>query len=155
MEDWSFCQRVVEQGQVLTWEEAGLDVTELRTENTDKHLTCLQYREEQTYLLTFPIRLNSHDSLRFCKGFGGQLAVARDNETFLEMKRVFSNSLCPSGRAQFYSGYRKVNNQWLDQNTWKPLLGNIWEKNFPVNYPAYDCSYYSVASNINQLQAHF
>ena len=76
-------------------------------------------------------------------------------ETFLEMKRVFSNSLCPSGRAQFYSGYRKVNNQWLDQNTWKPLLGNIWEKNFPVNYPAYDCSYYSAGSNINQLHAHF
>ena len=155
MEDWSFCRGESQQGQVLTWEEADLSVTDLRTEYTDKHLTCLQYREDQTLLLTFPTRLNFHDSLRLCKGLGGQIAVARDNETFLEMRRSFSTSLCQSGRAQFYSGYRKVNNQWLDQNTWKPLLGNIWEKNFPVNYPAYDCSYYSAGSNINQLQADF
>ena len=77
-------------------------------------------RKLKKYLITFTEKKGVDDTMKHCKAIGGEMAVARDNNTLREMMHVikpFTNkSVCGH---YFYSGYtdRDEKGVWRDVNT--------------------------------------
>ena len=89
-------------------ETQGLDIIEM-----DKTDVCFK-REDKVEIQSFWTRKSFQNTTKFCKDFGGDIAVARDEKTFNAMLATY-NKTCPhTGWLQFYSGHQKVHGVWRD-----------------------------------------
>ena len=89
-------------------ETQGLDIIEM-----DKTDVCFK-RENKVEIQSFWTRKSFQNTTKFCQDFGGDIAVARDEETFNAMLATY-NKTCPyTGWLQFYSGHQKVHGVWRD-----------------------------------------
>ena len=83
LEDWRSCA-ADSRGNIIDWSNAvlesqGLDIIEL-----NKKEVC-STREEKVETQSFGIKRSFQNTTKFCKNFGGEMAVARDEETFKAM----------------------------------------------------------------------
>ena len=99
--DWMFCKTET-GGNVVSWGSAQLNITGLNTGLINREETC-PGPQNITHLITIYISLNFSDSLKLCQKFGGEIAVATDEETSKLMNQTFVGA-CKGGTA-FFSGH--------------------------------------------------
>ena len=83
LEDWRDCATNT-SGDVLHWATAVLDTQGLEVIEVDRREVCSS-REEKVEIQSFGITKSFQNSTQFCKNLGGEIAVAKDEETFKSM----------------------------------------------------------------------
>ena len=136
MVSWSFCNTSL-TGDVLNWETVTLRTEKLEIVDMDKRSLCM--REEDPVFKTFPTEMDFEESLHFCQTISGKLAVAENTKKYQAMNESFLETC--SSSSDFFTGYLKQEEAWLDANTGAPQEEMDWAEGFPNNYFGYDCSY--------------
>ena len=90
--DWSQC-RHDQPGDVLRWEEAELNITDLLSLDLDLASICPESAGEKQTYFSFNMNKTFQETVRFCETMGGHIAVAGDNESLTAMNDVY-NATC-------------------------------------------------------------
>ena len=116
---WISCASEASQaeGNIISWETvwARLNISGLNTREIQRAETCWRDTARQRKYLAFSASKTFSQTVQFCRGLGGEMAVARDERTLDLMKEAFS-AVGPAS-IYFYSGYQLVSGQWVDVNT--------------------------------------
>lgn len=87
LEDWRECATST-PGDVVHWGAAVLETQGLEVSEMDRREVCSR-REEKVEIQSFGITKSFQNTTIFCKNLGGDIAVARDEETFKSMLGKF------------------------------------------------------------------
>ena len=136
MVGWYFCNTTT-TGDVINWQTVTLNIEQLNLIEMDKSKICM--REEGPVFKTFKIKKNFDDTSHFCRTINGKLAVAEDIQKYRAMNESFLQTC--SSSSQFFTGYQKQDDIWLDANSGAQREFTNWAEGFPTNYFGYDCSY--------------
>ena len=137
--DWSQCGHS-QPGDVLRWEEAELNITDLLYLDLELASICPEtVGERQTYF-SYNLNKTFQETVLFCENIGGHIAVAGDNESLTAMNEVY-NSTCTAGTGYFYGGYtdQEEEGSWTNVVTGNLLTWDNWDDEAPYNYTNYDC----------------
>ena len=95
------------RGNIMDWNSMELKINELEIIELDKQEVCLQ-RDSKKEIQGFWVKKNFDSTVRLCRNFGGEMAVAEDRESFTAMVMTYNKTCQDSGTwNQFYSGYHK------------------------------------------------
>ena len=111
--DWTSCQTETE-GNVLNWETARLNVTELNVSQIERNETCYQ-KKDSTYL-AFHHRLDFDATIRFCQNIGGIMAVLDGAQAYQDIKTAVDEVEPEEG---FFTGFtdREKAGEWVSATT--------------------------------------
>ena len=120
LNQWSRCQLPV-GGNILDWTTARWNIMEgVIEEEVDKEKIC---GKKESFLIIKKIRRNFDATDKYCRILGGEMLVARNNQTLTEMIEAFetffpSSNFAKNGQQMFFMGYIKNdNNDFVDINT--------------------------------------
>ena len=141
--DWATCGTVSGQ-TVVDWDTAELEVKGLQVEEVDRAEICsdLKKRAGEAELLVFDESRTFDGILSFCASLGGQMAVSRDNSSFLRMMKLFGEN-CGVTEEYFYSGHtdRENHGVWRDVNTGLEMAWSNWGEDNPTNLQNDNCAF--------------
>ena len=142
--DWAQCRRTP-PGRTLAWEEARLEVKLLRVSDINLSQTC-NSGQQASFFTAFNAAITFQETIKFCGKIGGNMAVARDNQTLSSMIRSFNETCDPTGL--FYTGHtdRETEGRWEEVTTGHLLDREVWAPGYPKQWTIWDCSYYSFNS---------
>ena len=133
---WYHCNTTI-AGDIIDWQTVSLKINQINITHLDKSTICM--KPKGPVFRAFRTKRNFDETLYTCQSINGQIAVAEDRQKYEEMNETFVQS-CPSS-AQFYTGYFKQEDAWLDANTRTPTTLTNWAETFPTNYFGYNCTY--------------
>ena len=137
--DWAQC-RHDQPADVLRWEEAELNITDLLYLDMDLDSICLGRAGEEQTFFSYDLNKTFEETVKFCETVGGHMAVAGDNESLTAMNEVY-NSTCTGGAGYFYGGFtdQEEEGRWVNVVTGSLLAWDNWDEGYPYNYTNYDC----------------
>ena len=135
---WYHCNST-STGDIIDWGTVSMKTNKINITDLDKSTICM--RPEVPVFRAFQQKRNFAETLYICESINGKMAVAEDREKYEEMNQTFVQS-CPSS-AQFYTGYFKQEDAWLNANTRAQKILTNWAETFPTNYFGYNCTYSS------------
>ena len=149
--DWSSC-RSSELGDVVSWNSAELNITDLNSEEMDRATICPTNKSLEETFIAFDMRQTFDETVRFCKDLGGEIAVSVDQETLAIMTEVH-NATCSDGQGYFYGGYsdQEEEGHWVSAVTGTAVNWDDWDEKQPTNYTNYDCV--EISSGYDKLLA--
>ena len=124
-------------GDIIDWATVSMRTNKINITDIDKSTICM--RAEVSVFRAFQRKKNFDETLYICQSINGKMAVAEDRQKYEEMNETFVQT-CPYS-AQFYTGYYKQDDAWLDANTRAPKILTNWAETFPTNYFGYNCTY--------------
>ena len=103
--DWSLCTNRTFVGDLVDWNTAELNISKLDVVDVDYDwiLNNACSLSSPPTISAFRAQKNIEDTKTFCKNIGGNIAVAKDAETFQLMNKSFS-TICEDEK--FYSGHK-------------------------------------------------
>ena len=130
--DWQFCR--TKPGEIsINWDTAELHVNLMEISDVDKTETCLKKPAEKNYV-AFTVGRTLDESVIFCKGLGGELAVIRDEESAREIGEV-----CPT-LTHILTGFRREEGgQWTDVVKGEKLRWTNWASGNPRAGKRFGC----------------
>ena len=162
LEDWRLCLSK-EEGNILNWRTARLNITGLTEQSIDKSELCHGPENDQIFQ-AFNMRLGFYESVAFCERFG-TVATAKDALSFDKMIEAYEgieNRVCEDFGSQSGIIYREYtqyflykyilthcfsdsDDSWIDYNTGQSLSIDNWHEGRPSNdTDLNDCIYFVV-----------
>ncbi len=128
---------------VLTWNNSSLSLIKLETTTMLMDDICPNNSPElkEKKVKTFEISRDYQGNIDFCHNIGGQLAVARDNQTLTEILSSMAEIGQERCRNFFFIGFsdEEVEDTWRDPEG-NSLKWNNWNEGQPDNWDNQDCA---------------
>ena len=151
---WGEC-RVEEEGDVLAWSKARLEVVGYTRADMDRSDLCQQQADTSAAdYVPFEVLLGYQETKTFCQKLGGEMAVTTsDNGTAMDRMieaagRVDEKKCRPAYGKEFgwfFSGHNdiKESGQWLSDDSEQPVSLD-WDEDFPAEHLFYDCAMFNL-----------
>ena len=99
-------------GNIIDWNSANLvPIGDIQSKEIDREATCDFSNEDK--FLAFEQNLNFKNIKKFCESLGGEVAVANDEDTLIEMqssiRSLIDDDLCES---VVYGGFENKNDNF-------------------------------------------
>ena len=123
--------------EVLSWNNASLELIKLETTTMSMEVICPNNspKLKEKKLKTFEISRDYQGNIDFCHNIGGQLAVARDNQTLMEIVSAVAEVGLERCKNFFYIGFSDEE----EEDVWRDPDGNSlrwdnWNDGEPNNW---------------------
>ena len=120
---------------LIRWSNATLNISKLHTDKLYLEDICSRQNARPTILKTFSVLKDYQGNLDFCRNIGGEMAVARDNESLTEMIRAVEAGGGRRCGDKFWAGY----SDQAEETVWRdPQGGRLswdnWQPGEPNNF---------------------
>ena len=146
VEQWSRCE-VERGGDLVDWNTAEWEAVGLQERQVPREEVC-DRQELMKHLMVFTTKKSFPATRVHCLAMGGEIAVARDNQTMFDMIGTVQEYVKNCGHL-FYSGYtdKTVEGEWVDGNTAERMTWIQWQAGEPSNNVGQDCTAFDVLKN--------
>ena len=123
---WNSCRiENLEKYRIVDWRTAMWTTRGIETDVVDRSTVCYK-KEEETKIYFFLFQKTYLDSVDFCHLLGGEIALANDNTTALEM----------NGKCKSFAGYNDIETEgtFINPYTGEEVDDSAWASHEPNNF---------------------
>ena len=121
---------------LITWGNSSLHIVKLETEKLLLEDICAIQNVKPKFFKTFAVLRDYEGSINFCRNIGGEMAVARDNQTLTEMMAAVREVGLEVCGDKFFAGFsdEATETDWVEPGGESLTWWDNWQPGEPNNF---------------------